>query len=396
MARHLFTSESVSMGHPDKVADQISDAILDALLEQDPESRVACETMITTGVAIIAGEITTKAIVNYQDIVRATIKRIGYTKDAFGINGDTCSVMVALDKQSPDISQGVTAGEGLHAEQGAGDQGLMFGFACNETAELMPFPVHYSHRLVEKLAELRQNGTLGWLRPDSKSQVTVEYDGHKPVRVHTVVISTQHDETVNGKVSEADVLAEIRREIIEKVIKPVMPTGMLDDETIYHINPTGKFVIGGPHGDCGLTGRKIIVDTYGGMGRHGGGAFSGKDPSKVDRSAAYAARWVAKNVVAAGLADRCEVQLAYAIGVAKPLSIFVDTFGTGTVDDALICDAISEVFDLTPAGIIGDLELKRPVYQKTAYHGHFGREGFTWEDTRRAAALNEAVAAAAK
>ena len=396
MARHLFTSESVSMGHPDKVADQISDAILDALLEQDPESRVACETMITTGVAVIAGEITTKAIVNYQDIVRATIKRIGYTQDAFGINGDTCSVMVALDKQSPDISQGVTAGEGLHGEQGAGDQGLMFGFACNETKELMPFPVHYSHRLVEKMAELRQNGSLPWLRPDSKSQVTVEYDGHKPIRVHTVVISTQHDEMVNGKEVEAEVLAEIRREIIENVIKPVMPVGMLDDETIYHINPTGKFVIGGPHGDCGLTGRKIIVDTYGGMGRHGGGAFSGKDPSKVDRSAAYAARWVAKNVVAAGLADRCEVQLAYAIGVAKPLSIFVETFGTGTVDDALICDAISEVFDLTPAGIIGDLQLKRPVYQKTAYHGHFGREGFTWEDTGRAAALKDAVAAAAK
>jgi len=396
MARHLFTSESVSMGHPDKVADQISDAILDAILAQDPESRVACETMITTGVVIIAGEITTKAEVHYQDIVRATVNRIGYTDDAFGINGDTCSVMVSLDKQSPDIAQGVTAGEGLHTEQGAGDQGLMFGFACNETEELMPFPVHYSHRLVEKMAELRQNKTLAWLRPDSKSQVTVEYEGHKPVRVHTVVISTQHDEEVNGKSVEADVLAEIRREIIEKVIKPVMPEGMLDDDTIYHINPTGKFVIGGPHGDCGLTGRKIIVDTYGGMGRHGGGAFSGKDPSKVDRSAAYAARWVAKNVVAAGLAERCEVQLAYAIGVAKPLSIFVDTFGTGTVDDILITDAIDQVFDLTPAGIIGDLQLKRPIFEDTAYHGHFGRKGFSWEDTGRSAALKDAVAAAAK
>jgi len=395
MARHLFTSESVSMGHPDKVADQVSDAILDALLEQDPESRVACETMVTTGVAIIAGEITTKARIDYQDIVRATLKRIGYTDDQFGINGDTCSVMVSLDRQSPDIGQGVDEGAGLHAEQGAGDQGLMFGFACNETEELMPFPIHYSHLLVAKLAELRQDGTLPWLRPDSKSQITVEYDGDKPVRVHTVVISTQHDPEVNGKSSEKDVLAEIEREVIEKCVKAVLPAGMLDADTIYHINPTGKFVIGGPHGDCGLTGRKIIVDTYGGMGRHGGGAFSGKDPSKVDRSAAYAARWVAKNVVAAGLADRCEVQLAYAIGVAKPLSIFVDTFGTGKADDAAITEAIGKVFDLSPAGIIGDLQLKRPVFQKTAYHGHFGRSEFTWEDTSRAAALADAVGAKA-
>ena len=393
MARHLFTSESVSMGHPDKVADQVSDAILDAILAQDPDSRVACETMVTTGLAVIAGEITTKAVVNYQEVVRNTIKRIGYTSDAFGINGDTCAVMVTLDKQSPDIAQGVSEGEGLHTEQGAGDQGLMFGFACNETKELMPFPVHYSHLLVAKMAELRQSKELAWLRPDSKSQITVEYDGHKPVRVHTVVISTQHDEDVNGKSADSEVLAEIRREIIEKVIKPVMPDGMLDDETIYHINPTGKFVLGGPHGDCGLTGRKIIVDTYGGMGRHGGGAFSGKDSSKVDRSAAYAARWVAKNVVAAGLADRCEVQLAYAIGVAKPLSIFVDTFGTGKASDEAITEAIGKVFDLTPAAIIRDLDLKSPVFEKTAYHGHFGRDCFAWEGTTRAAALSEAVAA---
>ncbi|MFT7667716.1 MAG: S-adenosylmethionine synthetase [Planctomycetota bacterium] len=379
------------MGHPDKVADQISDAILDALLAQDPDSRVACETMITTGIAVIAGEITTKALIDYQTIVRNTIKRIGYTDDAFGINGDTCSVMLSIDRQSPDISQGVTAGEGLHDEQGAGDQGLMFGYACNETPSLMPFPIHYSHRLVEKLAALRQDGVLPWLRPDSKSQVTVEYEGDKPVRVHTVVISTQHDEHVNGKETEAEVLAEIRRELLEKCIKEVIPAEFLDDDTIYHINPTGRFVIGGPHGDCGLTGRKIIVDTYGGMGRHGGGAFSGKDPSKVDRSAAYAARWVAKNVVAAGLADRCEVQLSYAIGVAKPLSLRVDTFGTGKVADEILDKAVSEVFDLRPARILADLQLKQPIYEKTAYHGHFGRDEFPWENTSKIAELTDAV-----
>tara|TARA_R110002126_G_scaffold10067_12_gene45103 strand:+ start:3237 stop:4424 length:1188 start_codon:yes stop_codon:yes gene_type:complete len=394
MARTLFTSESVSMGHPDKVADQVSDAILDALLAQDPESRVACETMVTTGMAVVAGEITTKAIINYQDIVRATIARIGYTDDAFGINASTCAVLVSIDKQSPDISQGVTAGAGLHAEQGAGDQGLMFGYACNETPELMPFPVHYSHLLVAKMAELRQSKKLAWLRPDSKSQITVEYEDGKPVRVHTVVISTQHDEEVNGKSTEADVLAEIKKEIIEKVIKVVIPAEMLDADTIYHVNPTGKFVIGGPHGDCGLTGRKIIVDTYGGMGRHGGGAFSGKDPSKVDRSAAYAARWVAKNVVAAGLADRCEVQLSYAIGVAKPLSVLVETFGTATVDEETISNAVNKVFDLTPSGIINALGLKAPIYEVTAYHGHFGREGFSWESTSKVDALKEAVGAA--
>ena len=393
MTRRLFTSESVSMGHPDKVADQVSDAILDALLEQDPRSRVACETMVTTGICIIAGEITTKAVIDYQDIVRATIKRIGYTDDAYGINGDTCSVMVSLDRQSPDIAQGVDEGAGLHAEQGAGDQGLMFGFACDETDEFMPAPVHYSHRLVEKLAELRQDGTLPWLRPDSKSQVTFEYEGDKPVRVHTVVISTQHDPTVNGKSEESEVLAEIKREVIDKCIRQVIPAELLDDQTIYHVNPTGTFVIGGPHGDCGLTGRKIIVDTYGGMGRHGGGAFSGKDPSKVDRSAAYAARWVAKNVVAAGLAKRCEVQVSYAIGVAKPLSVRVDTFGTGSVSDEVLENAVDKAFDLRPAGIICALDLLRPIYGQTAYHGHFGRPDFPWEQTDKVEALKEAVAA---
>jgi len=391
MARQFFTSESVSMGHPDKVADQVSDAILDALLAQDPESRVACETMVTTGIAIVAGEITTKAVIDYQDIVRSTIKRIGYTDGAFGIDGDTCSVMVSIDRQSPDISQGVTAGAGLHEEQGAGDQGLMFGYACNETPSLMPFPIHYSHLLVAKLAELRENGSLPWLRPDSKSQVTVEYEDGKPVRVHTVVISTQHDPEVNGKSDEDGVLEEIRKEVLEKCIKEVIPAEFLDADTIYHVNPTGRFVLGGPHGDCGLTGRKIIVDTYGGMGRHGGGAFSGKDPSKVDRSAAYAARWVAKNVVAAGLADRCEVQLSYAIGVAKPLSLRIDTFGTGKVPDDVLDRAVDEVFDLRPAHILADLDLKRPIYQATAYHGHFGRDEFPWEATSRTAELQSAV-----
>jgi S-adenosylmethionine synthetase len=393
MARKLFTSESVSMGHPDKVADQISDAVLDAILAQDPKSRVACETMVTTGIAIVAGEITTNARVDYQTIVRDTLKRIGYTNDAFGINGDTCAVMVALDRQSPDIAMGVDEGAGK--EQGAGDQGLMFGFACQETPDLMPFPIYYSHRLVEKLAELRQNKTLPWLRPDSKSQLTVEYDGDKPVRVNTVVISTQHDPVVNGKSGDKEVLAEIRREVIEKVIKPTLPAGMLDDKTIYHVNPTGKFVLGGPHGDCGLTGRKIIVDTYGGMGRHGGGAFSGKDPSKVDRSAAYAARWVAKNVVASGLASRCEVQVSYAIGVAKPTSVYVDTFGTGKVADELLGEAVQKVFDLRPAGIIKSLDLLKPRYQKTAYHGHFGRPDFPWEQTNKVAELQAAVGAGA-
>ena len=373
------------MGHPDKVADQISDAVLDALLEQDPNSRVACETMVTTGLCILAGEITTNARVDYQDIARNTLKRIGYTSDDYGINGDTCAVMVTLDRQSPDISQGVTEGEGMHSEQGAGDQGLMFGYACNETPELMPFPIHYAHRLVEKLALLRESGEISWLRPDSKSQVTVEYEDDKPVRVHTVVISTQHDGDVEWQT--------IHDELIAKCIREVIPAEFLDDDTIFHINPTGRFVVGGPHGDCGLTGRKIIVDTYGGMGRHGGGAFSGKDPSKVDRSAAYASRWVAKNVVAAGLADRCELQLSYAIGVAQPLSVRVETFGTGKVSDDVIENAIQQVFDLTPRGIVTALDLLKPGYEHTAYNGHFGRPEFAWEDTSKATALNEAAGA---
>jgi len=376
------------MGHPDKVADQISDAILDACLAEDPESRVACETMVTTGLCVIAGEITTKANPDYQTLARNTIKRIGYTDDAFGINGDTCAVLVSVDKQSPDISQGVTEGEGMHTEQGAGDQGLMFGYACDETECLMPFPIYYSHRLVEKMAELRQSGAVKWFRPDSKSQITVEYEGDVPTRVHTVVISTQHDDDVDQ--------ATIEETVREQVVKAVIPAKYLDENTIYHINPTGRFVLGGPHGDCGLTGRKIIVDTYGGMGRHGGGAFSGKDPSKVDRSAAYAARWVAKNVVAAGLAKRCEVQLSYAIGVAEPISVYVDTMGTGSVDEALITEAVLSVFDLRPAAIIRDLNLKSPVFEKTAYHGHFGRDDVAWEDTSRAPKLTEAVAAKAK
>jgi len=373
------------MGHPDKVADQISDAVLDAILAVDPMSRVACETLVTTGLCVIAGEITTKARLDYAQIARSTIKRIGYTDDAFGINGDTCAVMVTLDRQSPDISQGVTEGQGLHKEQGAGDQGLMFGFACSETPSLMPFPIYYAHRLMEKQAELREKKVLPWLRPDAKSQVTVEYEGNTPVRVHTVLISTQHDDNVPYE--------KIRKEVIEKIIKAVIPAKYLDDKTIYHVNPTGRFVVGGPHGDCGLTGRKIIVDTYGGMGRHGGGAFSGKDPTKVDRSAAYAARWVAKNVVASGLAERCEVQVSYAIGIAKPLSIRVDTFGTGKVSDDVLTSAVEEVFDLRPAAIIAQFKLRRPIYEKTAYHGHFGREDFPWEKTTKTSALKKAVAA---
>ncbi len=391
MARTLFTSESVSMGHPDKVADQVSDAVLDALLAADPNSRVACETMVTTGLAVIAGEITTTARIDYQDIVRNTIKRIGYTDDAYGINGDTCAVLVSLDRQSPDIGQGVD-------RDGAGDQGLMFGYACNETEELMPFPVHYSHRLVEKLAEYRQGGRFPWLRPDSKSQITVEYENDKPVRVHTVVISTQHDPEVGGKSGEEEVRLEIEKMVREVLVPEVMPPGMVDDKTIYHVNPTGKFVIGGPHGDCGLTGRKIIVDTYGGMGRHGGGAFSGKDPSKVDRSAAYAGRWVAKNVVAAGLATRCEVQLSYAIGVAEPLSIRVETFGTGKMSDLDLGTVVEKLFKplLTPRKIIETFDLLKPRFEQTAYHGHFGRSEFPWEQTGMVAELQAAAGAAAK
>jgi len=384
MARMLFTSESVSMGHPDKVADQVSDAVLDACLAGDPESRVACETLVTTDFCCVAGEITTRSKVDFEAVARKAIRRIGYTNAEWGMDGATCKVDVRIHSQSPDISQGVTEGEGLHKEQGAGDQGLMFGFACDETPDLMPFPIHYAHRLMEKQAELRQKGVLPWLRPDAKSQLTVEYDGNRPVRVHTVLISTQHSPEVSHET--------ITKEVIEKIIKPVIPAQYLDAKTIYHVNPTGRFVVGGPHGDCGLTGRKIIVDTYGGMGRHGGGAFSGKDPSKVDRSAAYAARWVAKNVVAAKLASRCEVQVSYAIGIAKPLSIRAETFGTGTVKDDVLAAAIEKVFDLRPAAIIRHFDLKKPIYEKTAYHGHFGREGFPWEKTDRIAALTEAVA----
>ena len=388
MARMLFTSESVSMGHPDKVADQVSDAILDACLAGDSESRVACETLVTTNLCVVAGEITTKSKVDYEAVARKAIRRIGYVNADWGMDGGTCEVQVRLHSQSPDISQGVTEGEGLHKEQGAGDQGLMFGFACDETPEFMPFPIHYAHRLMEKQAELRQKGVLAWLRPDAKSQLTVEYDGLKPVRVHTVLISTQHAPEVSHET--------ITKEIVEKLIKPVIPAQFLDAKTIYHVNPTGRFVVGGPHGDCGLTGRKIIVDTYGGMGRHGGGAFSGKDPSKVDRSAAYAARWVAKNVVAAGLAARCEVQVSYAIGIAKPLSIRAETFGTGKVKDDVLTAAVEKVFDLRPAAIIKQFDLKKPIYEKTAYHGHFGREGFPWEATDKVAALTEAVSAKAR
>lgn len=379
----LFTSESVSEGHPDKVADQISDAVLDAMLKQDPKSRVACETLVTTGLVVVAGEVTSKATVDLQSLVRGVIKEIGYTDSSYGFDYKSCEILVKLDPQSPNISQGVTEGEGLHKEPGAGDQGMMFGYACRETSELMPLPITLSHELVKELARIRKDKGLSYLRPDSKSQVTVEYDGDEPVRVHTVVVSTQHDEDVSHE--------QIVRDVKEKVIREVVPTHLLDGDTIYHVNPTGEFVVGGPYGDCGLTGRKIIVDTYGGMGRHGGGAFSGKDPTKVDRSGHYAARWVAKNVVAAGLASQCEVQLAYAIGVAKPVSVAVDTFGTGKIEESKIVDLIDDHFDLTPAGIIAALELTRPVYRSTAAYGHFGRGEFTWEKTNKASVLKEAA-----
>ncbi|MCE9548392.1 MAG: methionine adenosyltransferase [Planctomycetia bacterium] len=383
--KYLFTSESVSMGHPDKLADQISDGILDALFAQDPHSRVACETLVTTGVAIIAGEITTKAVIDYPSVVRQVIRDVGYTDDQMGINADTCAVMVSIDKQSPDIALGVDETTSASKSIGAGDQGLMFGYACNDTPELMPLPIALSHRILNRLTEARQKGEVKWLRPDSKSQVTIEYDGDKAVRIDTVVVSTQHSPDVKNE--------ELRKYIIEKIIRPCLPADLVTGEIKYHINPTGRFVVGGPHGDCGLTGRKIIVDTYGGWGRHGGGAFSGKDPTKVDRSAAYMARHVAKNIVAAELADRCEVQLAYAIGIADPVSVHVDTQGTGRVDDARICEAVVELFDLRPRGIIEYLDLRRPIYRKTAAGGHFGRSEpeFTWESTHRAAELAEAV-----
>ena len=377
----IFTSESVSEGHPDKVADQVSDAILDAILTQDPKARVACETMVTTGMAVIAGEITTNAVINYSEIARNTIKEIGYTDSEMGFDADTCAVLVSIDRQSPDISQGVSEGEGLHKEQGAGDQGLMFGYACNETPELMPMPIQLAHQLVAKLSQVRKSGELHFLRPDSKSQVSVEYADGKPVRIDTVVISTQHTPDVTH--------AEIEKHVIEKVVKAVIPAHLLDENTRYYINPTGRFVVGGPMGDCGLTGRKIIVDTYGGMGRHGGGAFSGKDPSKVDRSAAYMGRYVAKNLVAAGLCDRCEVQVAYAIGVAQPVSINVNSFGTGKVSEDRLAELVREVFDMRPAAITEQLNLLRPIYKKTAAYGHFGRElpEFTWEKTDKSAIL---------
>lgn len=355
----LFTSECVTEGHPDKIADQISDAVLDHLLAGDPHSRVACETLVTTGLALVAGEVSTKVYVHLPDVVRGTLQRIGYTNAALGIDAMTCAVLTNLDQQSPDIAMGVDTG-------GAGDQGMMFGYASDETPELMPATIHFAHAITKRLAQVRKSGEVPWIRPDGKAQVTVEYEGDKPVRVHTVVVSTQHDPDVR----ESDLIEAVR----QRVIKPVLPAELYDeDNCILHINPTGRFVIGGPHGDCGLTGRKIIVDTYGGVGRHGGGAFSGKDPTKVDRSAAYAARWAAKNVVAAGLARRCEIQLAYAIGVVEPVSVYVDTFGTGEVPDVELADAVREVFDFRPAAIIERLGLRNPIYTPTAAYGHFGR-----------------------
>jgi S-adenosylmethionine synthetase len=380
--KYLFTSESVTEGHPDKVCDQISDAILDACLEQDPESRVAVECLTKTGVVVVAGELTTNGYVNIPNVVRRTLKDIGYTKSSFGIEWETCAVFVHLEEQSPDISMGVTEGEGYFAEQGAGDQGMMFGYASNETSDYMPLPINLAHKLTLKLAELRKNNTIPYLGPDGKSQVTVEYDGIKPLRVTTVVISNQHEDGHSHD--------EIESDIIEKVIKPVCGKWLTDD-TKFYVNPTGKFVRGGPQADAGVTGRKIIVDTYGGMGRHGGGAFSGKDPSKVDRSAAYVTRYIAKNIVAAGLAGRCEVQIAYAIGVAEPVSINIDTFGTGSLPEDQIVELIREVFPLKPADILTGLRLKRPIYTKTASYGHFGRDTFPWERLDKVEELKKLV-----
>lgn len=382
---YLFTSESVSEGHPDKVADQISDAVLDAILAQDKYARVAAETLCNTGLVVLAGEITTHANIDYIQIARDTIKRIGYDNTDFGIDYRGCAVLVAYDKQSPDIAQGVDNAHDDNFDQGAGDQGLMFGYACNETAELMPLPIHLAHRLVERQASLRHSGQLPWLRPDAKAQVTLRYIDDKPYSIDTVVLSTQH-------APEMD-LGSLREAVIEEIIKPILPAALLKNKINYLVNPTGRFVIGGPQGDCGLTGRKIIVDTYGGAAPHGGGAFSGKDPSKVDRSAAYAGRYVAKNIVAAGLAERCLIQISYAIGVAQPTSVMVNTFGTGRVPDALITSLVQQYFDLRPKGIIQMLNLLRPIYAKTAAYGHFGRKesGFSWEITDKADALSEAA-----
>lgn len=379
---YLFTSESVSEGHPDKVADQISDAVLDAIISQDPGARVACETMVNTGMAIISGEITTSAWVNMTDIVRGTIKRIGY-ESSMGFDWESCAVLTAIDKQSQDIAQGVNEGQGLDLDQGAGDQGMMFGYATNETKELMPLPISLAHQLMQRQAEVRRSGRLPWLRPDAKSQVTVRYEDGKAAGIETVVLSTQHAPDIEH--------ARLKEAVIEEIIKPVLPAQWLSKDTKYLVNPTGRFVIGGPVGDCGLTGRKIIVDTYGGMARHGGGAFSGKDPSKVDRSAAYAARYVAKNIVAAGLAERCEMQLAYAIGVAQPLSIHIETFGTGKITNDKIEQLVRNHFDLRPKAIIQELDLQRPIYTATAAYGHFGRSepNFTWERTDKAKILGD-------
>ena len=385
MSEYLFSSESVSEGHPDKVADQISDAILDAILAEDPTARVACETLVSTGLVVISGEITTKAHINYREIAQDTVRRIGYDNSDIGFDYKSCAILTAINRQSPDIAQGVNEGEGIDLDQGAGDQGLMFGYACRETPTLMPFPIFYAHRIMQRQADLRRDGRLPWLRPDAKSQLTVRYVDGKPVAIDTVVVSTQHDADVTHK--------QIEEAVIEEIIKPVLPAEFINDKIRYLINPTGRFVVGGPHGDCGLTGRKIIVDTYGGAAHHGGGAFSGKDPSKVDRSAAYAGRYVAKNIVAAGLADKAEVQVAYAIGVAKPVSLMVNTFGTGKIADEAIAALVAEHFDLRPKGIVQALDLLRPIYSKTAAYGHFGREEpeFTWEWTDKADALRAAA-----
>ncbi|MBO5136990.1 MAG: methionine adenosyltransferase [Spirochaetaceae bacterium] len=386
--KYLFTSESVGEGHPDKLCDQISDAILDECLRNDSESHVACETFASTALVLVGGEITTNTFVDVQQVARNIAREIGYTDSDYGLDCDSMAVMNMIHSQSPDINQGVV-GKGLseyEGQQGAGDQGMMFGFACSETQELMPAPIMYAHQLLLKATDLRKNGGMNWLRPDAKSQVTIQYEGHKPVRIDTVVISHQHSPDV--------AYATIKESVIEEIIKPVLePTGLMDKETKFFVNPTGRFVVGGPFGDTGLTGRKIIVDTYGGMGRHGGGAFSGKDPSKVDRSAAYMARYIAKNIVAAGIAERCEVQLAYAIGVPFPVSIMADTFGTGKVPDKIISEAIKDVFDCTPAGIIKTLDLKKPIYQATAAYGHFGRSGFSWEQTDKVDAIKNAIKA---